>query len=111
MPAPATWSPDGRWIYYRALVDGKIDVWRAAADGSGSETMTLDAANVRDFALDADGRVLKYSVGATREEVIDDEQAEYDHGIRIDSPVPLGQTLFSSRTLAGPLAPQRFGTG
>src|SRR3546814_19625266 len=74
MPAPATWSPDGRWIYYRALVDGKIDVWRAAADGSGSEPMTLDAANVRDFALDADGRVLKYSVGATREEVIEAEQ-------------------------------------
>src|SRR6185312_11128007 len=72
MPAPATWSPDGRWIYYRALVDG-----------------TLDAANVRDFALDADGRVLKYSVGATREEVIEAEQAEYDRGIRIDSTVPL----------------------
>ena len=22
----AEWSPDNRWIYYRALVDGKIDV-------------------------------------------------------------------------------------
>src|SRR3546814_17479157 len=71
--------------------------------------MTFDAANVRDFALDADGRVLKYSVGATREEVIEAEQAEYDHGIRIDSTVPLGQNLFRSSNLEGRLATQRFG--
>src|SRR3546814_11886716 len=71
--------------------------------------MTLDAANVRDFALDADGRVLKYSVGATREEVIEAEQAEYDHGIRIDSTVPLGPNLFRSSNLEGRLATQRFG--
>lgn len=108
LPAPATWSPDGRWIYYRALVDGKIDVWRAAVDGSGSEPMTLDAANIRDFALDADGGVLKYSVGATREEVIAAEEAEYDRGIRIDSTVPIGQNLFRSGNLEGRLATQRF---
>lgn len=108
LPAPALWAPDGRWIYYRALVDGKIDVWRAAADGSGSEPMTLDAANIRDFALDAEGRVLKYSVGATREEVIEAEQAEYDRGIHIDSTVPLGQNLFRSGNLEGRLATQRF---
>src|SRR3546814_16326799 len=72
--------------------------------------MTFDAANVRDFALDADGRVLKYSVGATREEVIEAEEAEYDHGIRIDSTVPLAQNLFRSSNLEGRLETQRFGT-
>jgi dipeptidyl aminopeptidase/acylaminoacyl peptidase len=109
MPAPATWSLDGRWIYYRALIDGKIDVWRAAVDGSGSEPVTRDAANVRDFALDAKGQVLKYSIGATRAEVIEAEQAEYDRGIRIDSTVPLGQNLFRSGNLEGRLATQRYG--
>src|SRR3546814_5178742 len=34
LPAKAVWSPDGRWIYYRALVAGKIAVWQAAGDGS-----------------------------------------------------------------------------
>src|SRR6185312_16314974 len=69
LSATVVWSPDNRWIYYRAMVDGKVDVWRAAVDGSGAEPMTHDAADVRDFALGKKGRVLRYSVGATREEV------------------------------------------
>lgn len=110
-PAPAVWSPDGRWIYYRAMINGKIDVWRAAADGSRTEPVTLDPADVRDFALSADGRVLKYSVGATREQEVAAEQAEYDHGIRIDKSVPIGQPLFRSGYIKGRLATQRFRGG
>lgn len=108
MPAPVVWSPDERWIYYRALVDGRIDVWRAAVDGSGAEPLTQDPADVRDFWLSADGKTLKYSVGATREAVIEAEQAEYDSGIRIDESVPVGQPLFRSGNLEGRLATQRY---
>jgi dipeptidyl aminopeptidase/acylaminoacyl peptidase len=109
LPPKVVWSPDDRWIYYRALVDGKIDVWRAAADGSGAEPLTHDAADVRDFALGEGGRVLRYSVGATREEVLSAERAEYDQGIRIDDTVPIGQGLFRSGNFAGRMATQRFG--
>src|SRR3546814_9137577 len=28
------WSADSRWIYYRALFDGEVQVWRAARGGS-----------------------------------------------------------------------------
>lgn len=105
---PATWSPDGRWLYYRALFDGKIDVWRAATDGSGAEPMTHDAANVEHFRLSADGRELLYSVGATREKIVEAERAEYDRGIRIDRTVPLGQGLFRSGFVEGRLATQRL---
>lgn len=108
LPATATWSPDGRWIYYRALMDGKIDVWRAAADGSGAEPMTFDAADVRGFSLSEDGRRLIYSVGATREQVIEAEQAEYDGGIRIDKDVPIGQGLFRSINIEGRWETQRY---
>ena len=109
LSATVVWSPDNRWIYYRAMVDGKVDVWRAAVDGSGAEPMTHDAADVRDFALGKKGRVLRYSVGATREEVRSAEQAEYDHGIHIDASVPIGQGLFRSSLVGGRLATQRFG--
>jgi hypothetical protein len=109
LPVAAVWSPDGRWIYYRALIDDRIDVWRAAADGSGAQPLTSDTADVSTFLLDTDGRRLTYSVGATREAIIAAEQAEYDRGIRIDETVPLGQSLFRSGNTEGRLATQRYG--
>lgn len=95
-PAGVAWSPDGRFIYYRALLDGRVAVWRARADGSDARALTRDPADVRRFRLAADGRSLRYSVGATRQQVRDAEQAEYDRGIHIDQTVPLGQPLFRS---------------
>src|SRR5690348_1070285 len=109
VPGHAVWSPDGHWIYYRALVDGQMSVWRAAADGSGAEAVTHDPADVRDFALGADGKTVKYSVGATRAAVNAAEQAEYDRGIHIDDTVPVGQGgLFRSGNIDGRLETQRF---
>jgi hypothetical protein len=107
-PAMAVWSRDGRWIYYRALVDGRIDVWRAAVDGSGAAPVTHDPADVRAFSLSADGRQLRYSVGIARADLIAAEEAEYDHGIRIDETVPIAQSLFRSGYVNGRLATQRF---
>ena len=108
-PAAAVWSPDGRWIYYRAFLDGRIDVWRASIDGDGTRPVTRDGADVRDFWLSADGRVLNYSVGLAREEVTAAEQAEYNRGIRVDQATPLGQNLFRSGYTEGRLATQRLG--
>jgi dipeptidyl aminopeptidase/acylaminoacyl peptidase len=108
LPATVVWSPDGRWIYYRARMDGRIDVWRAATDGSGAEPITLDPADVRDFELADGGVTVKYSVGATRARIVRSEQAEYDHGIRIDKTVPIGQGLFRSGNIEGRLETQRY---
>ena len=109
VPGHVVWSPDGRWIYYRALVDGQMAVWGAAVDGSGAEPVTHDPADVRDFALSADGKTLKYSVGATRDEVIAAEEAEYDRGIHVDETVPVGQGgLFRAGNIDGRLETQRF---
>lgn len=106
--ADPQWAPDSKWIYYRAMLDGRIDVWRAAVDGSRTERVTRDAADVRRFYLDADGSVLNYSVGATRDEVIDAELEEYDNGVRIDRSIPLGDHLFRSAYQDGRLTTQRF---
>ena len=106
--SPAVWSPDGKWIYYRARLDGRISVWRAAADGSGVREVTSDPADVRDFTLDRDGQTLKYSVGATRKAVIAAEESEYDHGIRIDETVNIAAGLFRSSKLYGRPTTERF---
>lgn len=108
LPSPATWSPDGKWIYYRARLDGRVSVWRAAADGSGARAVTSDPSDVRDFTLSGDGQILKYSVGATREEVGNAEEAEYDHGIRIDDTVNIAAGLFRSSKVDGRPTTQRF---
>src|SRR6185312_10566850 len=108
LPSPAVWSPDGKWIYYRARLDGRVSVWRAAADGSNSRAVTSDPADVRDFTLTGDGRTLEYSVGATRQEVIAAEESEYDRGIRIDDATDIGAGLFRSSRLEGRPATQKF---
>jgi dipeptidyl aminopeptidase/acylaminoacyl peptidase len=108
LPSLAVWSPDGKWIYYRANFNGSVSVWRAAKDGSGTHEVTSDAADVRDFALSSDGKTLMYSVGATRKAVIGAEESEYDHGIRIDDTVDIAAGLFRQSVLNGRPTTRRF---
>lgn len=104
---PPRWSQDGKWLFYRAAMDGRIDLWRAATDGSRAERITHDPANIRSFEIGPDGTSLRYSVGATREEVASAEKAEYENGVRLDGTVPLADGLFRSGFHEGRLATQR----
>jgi len=108
---PPQWSPDGRWIYYRALIGAAVQVWRAARDGSRAEPVTHDDADVVMFALGDDGRRLLYTVGATRDAIERAEQDQADRGVRIDSTVPLGQGVFRSGYINGRLADERYTAG
>lgn len=108
LPSPPVWSSDGLWIYYRARLDGRVSIWRAATDGSGAREVTSDPADVREFTLSGDGRTLKYSVGATRKEVVTAELSEYDRGIRIDDTTDIAAGLFRSSRLDGRPTTQKF---
>lgn len=108
VPELASWSPDSKFIYYRALLEDRIGVWRAAADGSGALAITHDAADVRDFSISQDGRRLRYRVKATREEIARAEQEEYDRGIHIDGSSPVGAPLFRSSFIDGKLRTQKY---
>ena len=55
------WSPDGRWIAFLKRVDGRTQVWRANADGSGSSPITRSASDVVDFRIGANGSTLLYA--------------------------------------------------
>lgn len=107
-PSPALWSKDGRYIYYRALIDGEVSVWRADATGASVRRVTDDAADVRDFSLSEDGKTLLYSVGATRRQILEAERAEYERGVRIDARVFIGAGLWQSSVIADRAGTQRF---
>lgn len=55
------WSPDGKWIFYRRRDGGAVQLWRAAADGSGSEAVTDSGDDIDDFRVSADGRSIIYA--------------------------------------------------
>ena len=105
---PPVWSPDSQWIYYRALLGGEVQIWRAARDGSRAEPVTRDAGDVESFALSRDGKSLVYTVGASREDIRRAEDDEYDRGIRIDDTVWVGAGLYRSGFINGRLATQRY---
>lgn len=108
VPEPVVWSTDGKWIFFRAVHGGRIDLWRAAIDGSRTEQLTHDAANVRSFVLSSDGATIEYSVGADRLTVRDAEISEYDNGFHIDERISLADNLFRSGMHEGRLATQHL---
>jgi len=105
---PPIWSPDGRFLYYRALVDGAIGIWRAAADGSGSRPIVVGDADVERLETSADGQALLYRTGPARDAIARAERSEYDEGILVDESVDLSQNLFRGAFVNGRLASQRL---
>lgn len=95
------WSADGRWIYFRALINGQVQVWRAARDGSAQEQITHDAADVEAFTLDHAHHRLLYRVGASRAAIAYAEHHEYDDGILIDASVDPAMGLYHASIING----------
>jgi dipeptidyl aminopeptidase/acylaminoacyl peptidase len=102
------WSPDGRWIYFRRLRSAQVQIWRTAADGSGSAAVTDEDGDVLSIELSENGRGIDYRVGPPRGEIERAELDEYDSGILVDAHVELGQNLYRGAILNGRHATQRL---
>ncbi len=100
------WSPDSKWLYFRALRDGEVQIWRASVTGA-AERLTDDPADIMAFEA-LPGDKLRYEVGASRADIEKAELDEYYSGVLIDGTVPLGQGLFRSGLHHGRLATQRY---
>ena len=103
----ASWSADGAFVYYRALRDGQVQVWRSRVADGISQQVTRDEADVERFKLGVDG-TMAYVVRATRARILDAEARDYSQGVRIDHTVDPAQSLFSAIEINGRMASQRL---
>lgn len=60
----AGWSPDGRWMYFTAFVEGQSHIWRQRFPDGEPEQITLGPLEESGLAVEPDGRALITSVGA-----------------------------------------------
>ena len=102
------WTPDSRSFIHRALVDGKIGLWRTAVDGSGSRLVVGGAADVESLEADPGGKTLSYVTGPARKEIEKAERKEYDEGVLIDPSVDTLQSLYRGGWERGRLASERL---
>lgn len=72
------WSTDGKWIVFLKRTAGKTQVWRAFADGSGSEPLTHSDTDVVDFRIGPDGSSIVY---ATRPDIERQSQENEREGL------------------------------
>lgn len=59
----AGWSPDGRWMYFTAYVQGRSHVWRQRYPDGGPEQITFGPTEENGIAVDPNGRSLITSSG------------------------------------------------
>ena len=64
----ATWSPDGRYVYYlkAAGSTAPYELFRIPAAGGPEESAGLKAADLRDINISPDGTRIAFSIGAVR---------------------------------------------
>jgi Tol biopolymer transport system component len=59
----AGWSPDGRWMYFAATVDGNSHLWRQRFPDGRPEQITFGPTEEEGIAVAPDGRSLITSIG------------------------------------------------
>jgi serine/threonine protein kinase len=65
----AAWSPDGRWMYFAAVVDGASHLWRQRFPDGPPEQITFGPLEEEGIAVAPDGRSLVTSIGMRRSAV------------------------------------------
>lgn len=73
----AGWSPDGKWMYFSAAVDGQSHIWRQHFPEGEPEQITSGATEEEGVAIEPQGRQLITSVGVYESALwIHDEKGE-----------------------------------
>lgn len=62
----AAWSPDGKWMYFNAQVDGTFHLWRQRFPDGRPEQITFGPAEEEGLAVMPDGKSVVTAIGAQR---------------------------------------------
>lgn len=98
----AGWSPDGRWIYLTARMEGRSHLWRQRFPDGAPEQLTFGPTEEEGIAMMPDGRSLITSVGA-RQSALWVHQSGRDRALSSEGDVmeapepelsPDGETLY-----------------
>jgi serine/threonine protein kinase/Tol biopolymer transport system component len=63
------WSPDGRWMYFEAAVNGETHLWRQRFPDGAPEQLTFGLNQERGLAVDREGKTVITAVGASQSTV------------------------------------------
>jgi len=65
----AGWSPDGKWMYFNAAVNGATHLWRERSPDGAAEQITFGPGEEEGLAIGPDGKSLISSVGVRKNSV------------------------------------------
>jgi len=65
----AAWSPDGKWMYFNAAVNGTTHLWRQRFPDGAAEQITFGPGEEEGLAVAPDGKSLVSSVGVRKSSV------------------------------------------
>ncbi|XVJ61510.1 MAG: Atxe2 family lasso peptide isopeptidase [Sphingopyxis sp.] len=106
-PGEAAWLPDSKSLVVRALVDGRVALWRSGIDGSGFVPVVAGDGDIQAFAIQPDGSIVA-SEGPSRDAIARAEEDEREAGILVDGEVDLAAPLYRGGLINGRAATQRF---
>jgi dipeptidyl aminopeptidase/acylaminoacyl peptidase len=70
-----SFSPDGRFVYFRSARTGEMNIWRIPVDGGEAQPVTAWKGDIGEYAISPDGKWLAFAGVAERpEEELDKKQ-------------------------------------
>ena len=92
----AAWSPDGRWMYFSAKVNGVFHLWRQRPPDGTPEQLTSGPTEEEGVAVAPDGRSLFTSLGTVQSAVwVHDARGDHEVSGEGNAFVPSGPPVVS----------------
>ena len=107
-PEMPLWSRSSTALFFRAQIDGALQIWKADIAGSSAVHISNDEGDVRSFKLALDGLSLEYTAAPSRSAIAEAERRISAEGTLVDATVDMGQAIAGGRIRNGKRSLERF---